>query len=94
MRYYDRRAPEYEEIYYRNDPVRLGELDRAAEVMGKKLRDRNVLEIACGTGYWTERLVACARSVMATDASADMLSLARKKKLPKEIVMPWSPARE
>ncbi len=29
MRYYDRRAPEYEEIYYRNDPVRLGELDRA-----------------------------------------------------------------
>lgn len=86
MRYYDRRAPEYEELYYRNDPLRLGELDRAAEVMGKKFRDRNVLEIACGTGYWTERLAACARSVMATDASADMLSFARKKKLPTGIV--------
>ena len=86
MRYYDGRAPEYEELYYRNDPVRLGEFDRAADVMARKLRDRNVLEIACGTGYWTERLVKCARSVMATDVSADMLSFARKKNISGKVV--------
>ena len=86
MRYYDRRAPEYEELYYRTDPLRRGELERAAATMRNCLEGRRVLELACGTGYWTERLVGCVRSVLAVDSSSEMLSLARRKKLPREVV--------
>jgi len=38
-----------------------------------------VLEVACGTGYWTERYVSLAGSVLATDNNPDMLHLAQAK---------------
>lgn len=39
----------------------------------------DVLELACGTGQWTPRLAARARSVTAVDASAEVLALARAR---------------
>ena len=39
----------------------------------------DVLELACGTGQWTLRLAARARSVTAVDASAEVLALARAR---------------
>ncbi|MES4909114.1 MULTISPECIES: class I SAM-dependent methyltransferase [unclassified Streptomyces] len=39
----------------------------------------DVLELACGTGQWTPRLAARARSVTAVDASAEVLALARER---------------
>ncbi|MFD7710215.1 class I SAM-dependent methyltransferase [Streptomyces sp. NPDC059786] len=39
----------------------------------------DVLELACGTGQWTTRLAARARSVTALDAAAGMLALARAR---------------
>jgi SAM-dependent methyltransferase len=39
----------------------------------------DVLELACGTGQWTSRLAARARSVTAVDASAEVLALARAR---------------
>ncbi|MFQ5510910.1 MAG: class I SAM-dependent methyltransferase [Candidatus Krumholzibacteriia bacterium] len=78
-RYYDRRAPEYEDIYNRSDRARRDELQCAAETMKRGLEGRNVLEIACGTGYWTRRLAGRARAVVAVDASREMLSIARDR---------------
>jgi demethylmenaquinone methyltransferase/2-methoxy-6-polyprenyl-1,4-benzoquinol methylase len=40
---------------------------------------RNVLEIACGTGNWTQVLSKRARSVVATDVSESALEVARGK---------------
>ena len=85
-RYYDGRAPEYEALYYRPDTDRSTELERAGEDMLSLVRERRVLEIACGTGYWTERIARVARSVVATDVSDDMLALARDRGLSGDVV--------
>ena len=79
VEYYSQRASEYEEIYHRDDPDRRKELAQ----MGLQLRDacfqRSVLEVACGTGYWTEQIASVATDVTAVDASEGMLQLAREK---------------
>jgi len=80
IEYYDRRAPEYERIYQR--PERQRDLHELGTLLGALVAGRDVLEVACGTGYWTERLVPRARSWLATDAAAEALALARGKAYP------------
>lgn len=85
--YYGRRAPEFEGFYHRElDPESRREVDGFAAPMNQALRDRRVLEVACGTGYWTARAARVARHVVATDASPEMLALARRKRLPADKV--------
>jgi len=43
----------------------------------ERLRGRSVLEVACGTGYWTQFLAPAVRRLVATDALAEPLALAR-----------------
>lgn len=80
--YYAQRASEYEQIYARADR-RLG-----ARLLGNRLPElfagRRVLEIACGTGYWTEAIAASAVSVDALDFNEETLAIARLKKIPAE----------
>jgi demethylmenaquinone methyltransferase/2-methoxy-6-polyprenyl-1,4-benzoquinol methylase len=42
---------------------------------------RKVLELACGTGYWTEVIAAKADQVVALDANEEVLEVARSKKI-------------
>jgi protein-L-isoaspartate O-methyltransferase len=78
--YYAERAPEYERVYEK--PERQQELTALARLLRGLLADEDVLEIACGTGYWTEILAPVVRSIVATDASAEVLELARLKSFP------------
>ncbi len=50
--YYAKRASEYERIYEK--PERQNDLEILRNLFRKTLAGRNVLEIACGTGYWTQ----------------------------------------
>ena len=77
--YYRRRAEEYEEIYHRDDPVRLEELNRMAKTLKETLKGKRVLEIACGTGYWTQILSETAQSIIAIDIAQEMLKIAKRK---------------
>ena len=77
--YYAKRAPEYERIYQK--PERQADLSRLRAFVAASFAGRTVLEIACGTGYWTEVLASTARSVIATDLNETVLALARTKPL-------------
>jgi SAM-dependent methyltransferase len=82
VEYYGRRAPEYEQIWYRDDPVRQNEQAAIVGAMKRLFRDRRVLEVACGTGYWTQFLADVAEYICATDLSRETLQWARAKALP------------
>ena len=76
-RYYAQRAPEYERIYQK--PERQADLRALREFVAQTFAGRRVLEIACGTGWWTEVLAGSANSVLATDINDEVLSIARTK---------------
>lgn len=75
--YYELRAQGYDEIYA--IPERQDELDHLHTRLRALFRGRNILELACGTGYWTDDLATVAKSVMATDISTLMLDIAQTK---------------
>lgn len=78
--YYAKRAAEYERIYAK--PERQADLKALRLFVAERLAGRHVLEVACGTGYWTEIYAPFARSVTATDLSEEVLEIARSKILP------------
>jgi len=77
--YYARRAQEYERIYAK--PERQEDLRTLRSVVEETFRGKHVLEIACGTGYWTEVLGRSAASVTAVDINEEVLDIARAKSL-------------
>jgi len=79
--YYSRRAPEYEQIYYRDDPERQAELAAESARLVELTRGKEVLDLACGTGYWLERIASSAAGVIATDVAGPMLAQARRQNL-------------
>ena len=79
--YYARRAREYEKIY--DKPERQADLARLREDIPALFRGQRVLEIACGTGYWTPLIAEAASSVLAVDFSDETLQVARAKAYPK-----------
>ena len=83
-RYYAARAREYEAIYAK--PERQVDLRRLEREIPARLAGRRVLEIACGTGYWTRFLAQAAAQVVGVDASAQTLEVARAKRLPADRV--------
>jgi len=55
--------------------------DEIDSLMTRSALGCDVLEMACGTGFWTERLAARANSVTALDGSAEMLVRVRARAL-------------
>lgn len=82
LTYYQRRAHEYERIYQRDDPTRQMEQVQLEAPMIAALEGRQVLEVACGTGYWTQRLSPHAARILALDVAAETLEIARVKTYP------------
>jgi ubiquinone/menaquinone biosynthesis C-methylase UbiE len=74
--YYAAMSPVYNETAGYNkvtvEPLRIPIKNRYREI----IMGRRVLEIACGTGYWTEVIGQAAESVLATDINQSMLSQA------------------
>jgi demethylmenaquinone methyltransferase/2-methoxy-6-polyprenyl-1,4-benzoquinol methylase len=89
--YYRARAPEYDEWW-----LRRGRYDRGAEVgdawfaeaaevaaaLESFRPEGRILELACGTGIWSERLLPHASTLTLLDASREMLDLATARLWP------------
>jgi len=74
---YRQRANEYEKIYARAE--RQDDLLLAGKILQNIFADKDVFEVACGTGYWTERIAKTARSVLATDINDAVIEIAGSK---------------
>ena len=77
--YYRQRAEEFEAVYDRADPARRAEIKLLIQAAQEALRGRRVLEVACGTGYWTQFVSQTAREITATDSVEEVLNIARCK---------------
>ncbi|CAJ0711929.1 2-methoxy-6-polyprenyl-1,4-benzoquinol methylase, mitochondrial [Ralstonia mannitolilytica] len=76
--YYARRAPEYERIYAK--PERRGDLAWLKARVRDITRGARVLDLACGTGFWTEAMTN-ARSIVGADYNDTVLRIARDKRI-------------
>lgn len=77
--YYNQRATEYERVYQK--PERQEDLYKLGLLLKDRLRGHRVLEVACGTGYWTQVLAETAQFILASDQSHETLEIARSKGL-------------
>lgn len=88
LRYYRARAPEYDRWW-----LRQGRFDRGPEANARWFDEVRaleraldafaprgaVLELACGTGLWTRRLVGHADTITAVDAAPEVLAINRAR---------------
>ena len=85
-RYYRERAGEYDDWWFRRGRYDLGteanarwfaDATEVQDALERFQPSGRVLELACGTGLWTRRLVGHADTVTAVDASPEVIELAR-----------------
>jgi len=79
-RYYAKRAAIYEQVY--DKPERQHELEWLRRRVPEIFSGRIVLEVACGTGYWTQYIARTASRVYACDINDAVLEIAREKPIP------------
>lgn len=75
--YYAARAKKYDQVY--SKPERQSDLRRLEAWLPNALTGRNVLELACGTGYWTQFYAPAARKVVGIDSSRETLDIAQTR---------------
>jgi demethylmenaquinone methyltransferase/2-methoxy-6-polyprenyl-1,4-benzoquinol methylase len=77
IEYYARRVRQYERVYEK--PERQEDLRNLRTLVADFFKGKRVLEVACGTGYWTEIISHEARSITALDVNQEVLAAARAK---------------
>ena len=109
--YYRQRAGEYDRMLESEGRYELDSLDpgaRDADTRELALAEQaltafhpggDVLELACGPGWWTKRLARTARTVTGVDASPEMLAVNRQRVAAPNVTLvqsdlfAWSPDR-
>ncbi len=86
--YYRARAGEYDEWFLRQGRYDRGpelnrqwftEAEEVAQALGDFAPTGHVLELACGTGLWTQRLARSASSITAVDSSPEVIEINRQR---------------
>ncbi len=109
--YYRARANEYDEWFlrqgrYDHGPTEtrqwLAEVEQVEQALAAFAPTGHVLELACGTGIWTQHLANYATSITAVDSSPEVLALNRQRlaRQPNSIeyveadLFSWQPAKQ
>src|ERR1700678_291118 len=74
--YYRARAGEYDAVYAK--PERQTDIAVLKSLLPDLVAGMCVLEVAAGTGFWTEALSVSAKRILATDINPETLALARR----------------
>lgn len=82
--FYAKSASNHDRVYDRAE--RQEDLQQMREHVADALRGHTVLELACGTGYWTRILAEVAEKVVATDINPEMIAMAALRALPADKV--------
>jgi demethylmenaquinone methyltransferase/2-methoxy-6-polyprenyl-1,4-benzoquinol methylase len=77
--YYARRANEYDITTGYQRPKAAAAMAPIRARYQLAFQDEDVLEVACGTGYWTRTVAVTARSVLATDVNPEVIAVARER---------------
>ena len=86
--YYRARAPEYDEWFLRENRYDHGpehrrewfrDIEEIRTALRSTVRDAKVLELACGTGLWTECLAEQNSHILAMDASPEVIAINRER---------------
>jgi len=75
--YYAERAPVYDRVY--SYPERQSDLRTLETLISHRFGGKRVLEIAAGTGYWTQFISNGAISILAIDATKEALDQIEKR---------------
>jgi SAM-dependent methyltransferase len=75
--YYTARAAEYDEIYAK--PERQEDLRQIEKWLPGVLAGHSVLEVACGTGYWTQFFAPHSARVVAVDSAPETIHFAKSR---------------
>ena len=81
--YYAARASEYDRVYEK--PERQADIRLLEKWLSSHFAGCHLLEIACGTGYWTQFIAPLTADIVAIDAAAETMDIA-KTRVPAEKV--------
>ena len=73
--YYASRTPYYDAVYLKAE--RREGIAFLSSHLHERFAKREVLELACGTGYWTQHIAPAVSRMVATDGTAEPLEFAR-----------------
>ena len=82
--YYAKMAEQHDVVYELEE--REDDQEELCDHVAEALAGHIVLELACGTGFWTEIASETALSIVATDINPNLIELARTRGLPEEQV--------
>lgn len=83
--YYAQRASEYDRIYQK--PERQADLRQLEAWLPARFTGRHVLEIAAGTGYWSQFIAPACASLTLTDGNLEPLEIARNRVLGRAVFL-------
>jgi SAM-dependent methyltransferase len=75
--YYASRAGEYDRVYQK--PERQADLRQIESWLPSLFISATVLEVACGTGYWTQFIAPAASTIVAIDSAPETLRVAEQR---------------
>ena len=75
--YYAARALEYDRVY--DKPERQDDIRSLQAWLPHLFHNSSVLEVACGTGFWTQHIAQSARSILAVDSAPETIAIAESR---------------